>query len=152
MSKYYYKEIPYFMPPIKDFDTDSNKTETFKESEHMYDSLYEFEYNGKTTYGTFLTVNSRGEAVIEVKGSGEVISISQDLIKEVVPLTASVTFWGQKQQYTYMIKEGQVKEGQIIVMESPSGPAIVTVQSVKQTKGNWKQLKVLAVIYDGESE
>lgn len=95
-------------------------------TEHERAKLYEVQHNGKTHYGTRLATNSRGEYVMELKGSSEVIAVAPEACSEVVPYTVGLRPYsylvkrqvGKGNMIHYRCKEGAVKEGDIIVLRS----------------------------------
>lgn len=80
------------------------------------------------TYCTTLAKDSAGNYVVEVKGhAGKVLSVHPAHLEEVVPYTVGVKFIaGNGQTYHYISREGQVKKGDFVWINSTTGPAVVT--------------------------
>lgn len=85
------------------------------------------------TYCTKLAKDSSGNYVVEVKGhAGKVLSVHPDHLEEVVPYTVGVKFLaGNGQTYHYISREGQVKKGDFVWIDSTSGLAVVTAVNTK---------------------
>lgn len=92
--------------------------------------LYEIKHEGQTLYGHKLAVNSQGQWVMEVKGTGAVIAISKTLVEEVLPHTIGVQFDSTKMTYHYLAEAGKYAVGEFFILDAPMGRAIVQVVSV----------------------
>lgn len=92
-----------------------------KETE-MSNQLYETK-DGK--FVTRLATNSLGHAVVEEKGTGSVFAVDAADLKKVVPYTIELTSIQGGPQH-FLAKEGQVKQGDILI--SPSGVVCVVTQ------------------------
>jgi hypothetical protein len=103
--------------------------ETGKKEDTM-NKLYEIQHERKTLYGTKLAVNSRGEWVMEVKGTGDVISVDKGFVEEVMPYTIGVQFETGKTTYHYTSEKGKYNVGDVCILDAPMGRAIVNVVSV----------------------
>ena len=78
-------------------------------------------------YGHKLAVNSAGKWVMEVKGTGEVITCDKDDVEEVMPYTVSVQFETGKQYYSYLAEKGSVELNAFYIFDAPLGRAIAQV-------------------------
>jgi hypothetical protein len=78
-------------------------------------------------YGHKLAVNSAGKWVMELKGTGEVITCDKDDVEEVMPYTVSVQFQTGKQIYSYFAEKGSVELNAFYVFDAPLGRAIAQV-------------------------
>jgi len=78
-------------------------------------------------YGHKLAVNSSGKWVMEIKGTGEVITCDKDNVEEVMPYTVSVQFQTGKQIYSYLANKDQVELNAFYIFDSPQGRAIAQV-------------------------
>lgn len=66
-------------------------------------------------YGHKLAVNSKGEWVMEIKGSGEIMAVSKDQVEEVLPYTIDVQFSNSSNTYAYLAEAGEFQTGFYIV-------------------------------------
>jgi hypothetical protein len=78
-------------------------------------------------YGHKLAVNSAGKWVMEVKGTGEVITCDKNDIEEVMPYTVSVQFETGKQIYSYLGNKDQLELNAFYLFDSPMGRCIAQV-------------------------
>jgi hypothetical protein len=92
--------------------------------------LYEIKTDITTLYGHKLAVNSQGQWVMEVKGTGAVLAVCKTSVQEVLPYTIGVQFNLDKTIYHYLSEEGKYQAGDICVMDAPLGRAIVQVVSL----------------------
>lgn len=107
-----------------------NEPVTFTHEEKKMKKLYEFGVNGVKMYGHKLAVNSAGQWVIEVKGSGDVIAVDKALVEEVLPHTIAIQFETSKMLYHYSAEVGKYSVGEFYIMDAPNGRAIVQVMAV----------------------
>lgn len=100
--------------------------------------LYEVTLDGKVEYGEYLTKDSKGQMVFELKGSGKVVSVPEDACEKVMPYTVSIKFhqgasgWSA-QKYDYFLEKDQDLLGvgdMIFVLNSPNGIALAKVTGV----------------------
>jgi hypothetical protein len=107
--------------------------------------LYEIRHLEKTLYGHKLAVNSQGLWVMEIKGSGEVLSVDKSCVEEVMPHSIGVQFETGKQVYHYLADAGRYQAGEFYILDAPHGRAIVQVVSVDTKNVNaTKEFKPLA--------
>jgi hypothetical protein len=78
-------------------------------------------------YGHKLAVNSAGKWVMEIKGTGEVITCDKDNVEEVMPYTVSVQFQTDKTVYTYLANKDQVELNAFYIFDAALGRAIAQV-------------------------
>ena len=104
--------------------------------------LVEIKVHDTTQYGTYLTVNSSGQCVVEMKPSGELKAFAKDVVEKVMPYTVDVKF-GSSQGYAFLSEEGAVKVGDVI-LRTDSGYegsiGVVTKVNTKSTAAT-KELK-----------
>jgi hypothetical protein len=86
-------------------------------------------------YGTFLTKDSQGKLVLELKGSNKVASFSSDELEEVVPYTIDIQFQTGGDIYTFTSEKGTLELGDLVVpygrvYEGPYGRDIAQVTGV----------------------
>jgi len=101
--------------------------------------LYQTTKESTPRFGTLLAFNSAGQAVLEMKGSGEVLTFEPKDIEVVRPYTVDVRFAGDTMNYSYLSKPGAVKVGDVVLMDS--GAKMVFVKAI-DTKSD-KATKVL---------
>ena len=107
--------------------------------------LYEIIQGDQTLYGTKLAVNSAGKWVMEIKGTGEVISVDKVLVEEVMPYTIGVQFDTSKMTYHYLANKGKHEAGEFYILDAPLGRAIVKVVAVDtKSQSATKQFEPLA--------
>jgi len=116
-----------------------------EEGENDMTKLYEIKQEGKETlYGTKLAKNSAGQWVMEVKGTGQVITADPNQVEEVLPYTIGVNFESKGQTYHYTSEAGVAEVGDLFVVDAPSGRAIVQVSGVDtKSKSATKEFKPL---------
>lgn len=103
-----------------------------KEDDMATKKLYEINtINGKV-YGHKLAVNSRGEWVMEIKGTGEVVSYNPKAIEEVLPHTIGIRFLhtSNKTTYHYLAPKDAFKVGSVHAIENSNGISLVMVMEV----------------------
>jgi hypothetical protein len=89
-------------------------------------------------YGTFLTKDSQGKLVLELKGSNKVASFSSDELEEVIPYTIDIRFKTDGGIYTFTSEKGTLELDDLVVYEGPYGRDIAQVTGVdtKNKKSN----------------
>ena len=101
---------------------------TQKENTMTEKKLYQINIPVNTVkYGHKLAVNSAGKWVMEIKGTGEVITCDKDDVEEVMPYTVSVQFQTGKQIYNYLAEKGSVELNAFYIFDAPLGRAIAQV-------------------------
>lgn len=102
-------------------------------------------------YGHKLAVNSSGKWVMEIKGTGEVITCDKDDVEEVLPYTVSVQFETGKQIYNYLAEEGSVELNAFYIVDvpyltqySPVGRYIAQVVKLDTKSPAAEEIKLLA--------
>lgn len=101
---------------------------TQKENTMTEKKLYQINIPVNTVkYGHKLAVNSAGKWVMEIKGTGEVVTCDKDDVEEVMPYTVSVQFQTGKQIYNYLAEKGSVELNAFYIFDAPLGRAIAQV-------------------------
>lgn len=116
---------------------------TTKDEEEMSNSktLYEIKSGELTFYGFKLAVNSQGQWVMEVKGSGEVIAVDKTKVTEVMPYTVDINFCDGGQRYSYFDEKRQVSKGDVVVISGSNNYVIAVVEGVDtKSKAATKEL------------
>lgn len=111
----WYKEMDHCI--IKMHNTDAPKKE-----EKMNEDLYEicFDNSEETHFGTKLAVNSKGQWVMEVKGSGAITAVDPKNVRKVVPFTVGIQFGPKGTIYHYLAEEGEYKLGDFLIVDGYS--------------------------------
>lgn len=125
-----------------------NTDEPKEEKKMTTNKLYEIKQGlVETLYGHKLAVNSQGQWVMEIKGTGAVIAVNKDAVQEVLPHTVAVQFESTKTTYHYLAEKGSVEKGAFYITDTPYGRSIIQVIDVdtKSTRAA-TQLNVLAKI------
>jgi hypothetical protein len=65
-------------------------------------TLYEIKQDDNVVFGHKLAVNSKGEWVMEIKGTGVVVALDKALVTKVVPFTVSIKFTEHGTEYHYL--------------------------------------------------
>lgn len=121
----------------------SNNT-TLKDEQMADKKLYEIKQGDTVAYGHKLAVNSSGLWVMEVKGTGAIITADKNDIEEVLPHTIGIRFESDKTIYHYFAEKDKFKVGDWFVLESYGGRAIVNVVAVDtKSKGATKDFAPL---------
>ena len=106
-------------------------------------SLYQVK--GTQEYGTYLTTNSTGQMVLEMKGAGGAVkAFNKDELEEVVPYTIKVQGVTDTSYFAnYEIAEGKVAKGDIIISESGNMYMVKELNTrSKSSKGEFKGRKL----------
>ena len=77
--------------------------------------LFEISYEGKTTYGFKLAMNSENKLVMEEKATGKIMVVTPDAVKEVLPYTISVSSFSGDAVRNYTIEPGKVNVNDIVL-------------------------------------
>lgn len=82
-------------------------------------------------FGIGLAVNSQGEYVLEMKGSGDLERFKKSELEIVMPFTFSVQFNGVGTEYSYLGKDGAVQLGDLLLKtDGTKGITIAKVTAV----------------------
>ena len=112
--------------------------------------LYEIKQEGGASlYGTKLATNSKGQWVMEVKGTGTIVAVDATSVEEVMPHTIGVSF-GKGKVYHYLAPKGVYEVGDIYVLDAAMGRDIVNVASV-DTKSTNASVEFKPLLKLGES-
>jgi hypothetical protein len=105
-----------------------NRPDQQKENTMTEKKLYQINSLVSTVkYGHKLAVNSAGKWVMEIKGTGEVITCDKDDVEEVMPYTVSIQFGTGKQIYSYLAEKGSVELNAFYIVDAALGRAIAQV-------------------------
>lgn len=123
--------------------TDDEHKQLDLQCAHEYDEIEQgedtmtklYQTKEKTSrFGTLLATNSRGQYVLEMKGTTEVLAFDKELIEEVHPYTVRVRFAGSPQSQEFVSFEGYVEKGDAIVVESEGSAGTLAVVVEVDTK------------------
>lgn len=89
-----------------------------------------YEVNGKNRYGIFMAENSRGEAILEMKDTGQYEAFAYSAISKVMPYTFDVMFNGKGTVYSYKGIAGSVAVGDLLLVKGDAGLSVVEVVAV----------------------
>lgn len=92
-------------------------------------------------YGEFLTDDSRGRMVLELKGTGSIRAFNPEELEEVMPYTINVRFLfggNENKEYGFLSKEGEVSVGDILLLRGYTNPAFVVSVNTKNPRANVK--------------
>ena len=107
--------------------------------ENTMTKLYEINTNGVSTYGAKLAVNSSGDWVMELKGTGAVVSVPKENVKEVLPYSVEVEFTqGKAGQHSYLARKEDWAVGDLVIIQDTSGVArVIKVNSASRSASKW---------------
>jgi len=105
-----------------------------KENTMTIKKLYEITTDNQLKYGHKLAVDSSGNWVMEIKGSGVVDSFNKSAITEVVPYSVAIKFSGGLTDYHYLASKGDWAVDDIVIVTGSSNLATVIRLDVKSTK------------------
>jgi hypothetical protein len=103
-------------------------SQTTQNTEIKMEKLYEV--NGKNRYGVFMAENSRGEAILEMKDTGQYEAFAYSAISKVMPYTFDVMFNGKGTVYSYKGTAGSVAVGDLLLVKGDAGLSVVEVVAV----------------------
>lgn len=107
-----------------------NQTVETKGQENMKGKLFQTK-EADVRFGIGLAVNSRGEYVLEIKGTGDLVAFNKKDIELVMPFTYSVQFNGAGTEYSYLGREGAVQPGDLLLKtDGTKGITIAQVTAV----------------------
>lgn len=121
-------------------------------TENNMNNLYEFTYNDKQLLGTKIGVNSYGLWVMEVKGTGEVLTVDKLKVGKVIPYTIGVRFLTGSQVHHYLAPKYKFTKG-FYLLDSGNLISLVEVVALdtndkKATKEFTPTLKFLTEVVD----
>jgi hypothetical protein len=85
-------------------------------------------------FGIGLAVNSKGEYVLEMKGTGDLVAYNKTEVELVMPFTYSVQFNGVGTEYSYLGKEGTVKVDDLLLKNDGSKGIVIAKVTAVNTK------------------
>ena len=118
----------YYIAVDKPLLTFKQALETQTTQEVKMEKLYKV--NGKNRYGVFMAENSRGEAILEMKDTGQYEAFSYSAISKVMPYTFDVMFNGVGQVYSYKGTPGSIEKGDLLLTRGSNGITVVVVVGV----------------------
>lgn len=107
-----------------------------KEENMSKDTLYEIDRGDVfgTVFGKKLAVNSKGQWVMELAGSGEVLAVDPKNVQKVVPYTVGIKYqaYAGATVYHYLSNaDADLSVGDFLIMDGYSGGAFQIAQVVE---------------------
>ena len=143
--KYIYGEYLHSERPVEDYEdkfllmgegeyTDPNpyQKDNTMENTMNNDSLYQILARTPETYAKYLATNSAGKLVMEVQGTGEIVTVAKTDIEEVVPYTVGIKFVSGNSTtttYHYFSNKGDVDKGDLITIKDTGLAVVVSVDT-----------------------
>lgn len=117
-----FSEVPLWYKEMDHYVVKMPKANAPKKEEKMNEDLYEiyFDNSEETHFGTKLAVNSKGQWVMEVKGSGAITAVDPKNVRKVVPFTVGIQFGPKGTVYHYLAEEGEYKLGDFLIVDGYS--------------------------------
>ena len=91
-------------------------------------TLYSFNDEGNTIFGTHVGINSQNLFILEVQGQDDFVVKDPKELEEVLPYTFSIKVNGRETHYVG--EPGRVSEGDWLILDNGSGYVIAQVQKV----------------------
>lgn len=85
-------------------------------------------------FGTLLATNSAGLYVMEMKGTGEVLTFAKTEVEEVKPYTVRIRFSNSNSEYDYLSRKGDVDKGDVIIVSGSVDFAQVVAVDTKSDR------------------
>ena len=108
----------------------NTKEETMKK-------LYEIKTISDTIYGEKLAVDSSGNWVMELKGTGSVKSFPKTQITEVVPYSVSVKFHNTSTHYEYFAVKGDWTIGDCLLTDNGTFATVTKIDTKSTAANKW---------------
>lgn len=102
-------------------------------------TLYSFDLNGVTTFGTHIGTNSQNKYLIEEKTTGTIHVLDKDQLEEVLPYTFSATLSGSEQHY--IGTPGSVNIGDILLCTTGKSPTVAVVSAIDTKNKSARKFK-----------
>ena len=85
-------------------------------------------------FGIMLATNSAGLLVMEMKGTGEVLTFAKSEVEEVKPYTVRIKFQDSSTEYEYLSRKGDVEKGDMVILNGNGHIAKVIAVDTKSDK------------------
>lgn len=85
-------------------------------------------------FGTLLATNSAGLYVMEMKGTGEVLTFAKADVEEVKPYTVRIKFQDSTTEYDYLSRKGDVEKGDMVIVDGSGSFAKVVAVDTKSDR------------------
>lgn len=129
--------------PDDPFDPEESETEMAMKTGVLYKHTTT---DGQELFCSYLATDSTGRIVIEVKGTGTVISVAADTLEEVVPYTVSIFWIAAQGADSYIVANKDVLKTGMMITHPTYGIGIVkTINTRSGTKTNL-DLKQLSLV------
>lgn len=117
------------------FNTINNTYEKLTKETTMNDLFAIIDGDHKGKFVTKIGMNSAGDHVVEVRGTGEVFAVSGSALEKVMPYTINVRYIGPNTKlYSFFANKDDVAVGDVIIGDNYSSPMIV---KAIDTKSAW---------------
>jgi hypothetical protein len=113
--------------PWQTNETDNQKTE------NDMPKLYQTK-EATPRFGIMLATNSAGLLVMEMKGTGEVLTFAKSEVEEVKPYTVRIKFQDSQTEYEYLSRKGDVEKGDMVILNGNGHIAKVVAVDTKSDR------------------
>lgn len=108
-------------------------------------TLYSFDLNGVTTFGTHIGTNSQNKYLIEEKTTGAIHILDKDQLEEVLPYTFSATINGKETHY--IGTPDVLKKDDVLLHTGSTTPQVAVVTAIdtknKSARSKFKGAKIV---------
>ncbi len=129
---------------VEQWNIDENYS-LYETSETMTtETLYSFDLNGVTTFGTHIGTNSQNQYIIEEKGTGAIHILDKSKLEEVLPYTFAAKLSGSEQHY--IGTPGSLKVGDILLCTAGNMPTVAIVSAVDTKNKGARKFKGAKIV------
>lgn len=138
-----YQKSSYEIGPrkITDFELFNEGTTNMNSTQ-----LFQINLADSVQYGHYLATNSSGQYVMEVKGTGAIVTVPKDSIEEVLPYTISVVFMGDAPKYSFFAEAGKFEKGVYLMGDDYSNRFVVVTDLDTKSKKATKDFSPVAKV------
>jgi hypothetical protein len=108
------------------------------------ETLYSFDLNGVTTFGTHIGTNSQNQYIIEEKTTGAIHILDKDQLEEVMPYTFAAKLSGSEQHY--ICTPGALKVGDILLCTAGNSPTVAVVTALDTKNKSARKFKGAKIV------
>jgi hypothetical protein len=108
------------------------------------ETLYSFDLNGVTTFGTHIGTNSQNKYLIEEKTTGAIHILDKDQLEEVLPYTFSAKLSGSEQHY--IGTPGALKVNDILLCTAGNSPTVAVVTALDTKNKSARRFKGAKIV------
>ena len=110
-------------------------------------TLYSFDLNGVTTFGTHIGTNSQNKYLIEEKTTGAIHILDKDQLEEVMPYTFAAKLSGSEQHY--ICTPGALKVNDILLCTAGNSPTVAVVTALDTKNKSARKFKGAKIVTEG---